>query len=117
MAELPDVIRKRHFHEDDLLQDVYPTDEIGQGRMSSQFLRGRAILTLRNDTATAINDKILDRAGGVTKTYHSTNKAEGDGEVDFQYPTEFLQGQTLSSLPTHELKLKETVPVMPLRKD
>ena len=48
-------------------------------------------------------------------TYYSTNTVMSEGEEQFQYPAEFLQHQNLSSIPPHELILKNNVPIMLLR--
>ena len=115
MIVLPDEITNRFFKEEDLCEDVYPTATLSDNNIDSAWLSERAILTLRNDTATAINAKITGRMGGQSKTYYSTNRASTDGEVEFQYTPEFLQSQTFASIPPHELNLKVNMPVMLLR--
>ena len=78
-------------------------------------MKERAILTLKNITAAALNKKILKRLAGEPKTYLSNSKAESDNGVDYAYPTEFLQSQDMASLCPHELTLKKHATVMLLR--
>ncbi|XP_031247631.1 uncharacterized protein LOC116105338 [Pistacia vera] len=80
------------------------------------YIRERAILIARNDTAHELNDYIIQKLQSESKTYYSSNstcKAAGtSNDDDILYPTEFLNSLMCSGMPKHELQLKIGVPIM-----
>ena len=111
LIELPKEIKARHFDEDALCEDVYPTAQISGENIDSHFLKDRAILTLKNTVAEDLSRKVLDRIGGESRTYLSNNSADST----FNYPAEYLNTVRLASLPPHELTLKKNAVIMLLR--
>ncbi|XP_031270601.1 uncharacterized protein LOC116129004 [Pistacia vera] len=83
------------------------------------YIKERAILIARNDTAHELNDYIIQKLQSETKTYHSSNstcKAGGTStDDDILHPIEFFNSLMCSSMPKHELQLKTRVPIMLLR--
>ncbi|GJR23423.1 DNA helicase [Tanacetum coccineum] len=79
----------------------------------------KAIVCPKNDTADAVNAKILSSVEGVTKTYLSRDEAIPMGgetsETDMLYPMEYLNTITFPGFPPHELQLKVGSPIMLLR--
>ncbi|GJW69018.1 DNA helicase [Tanacetum coccineum] len=70
----------------------------------------KAIVCPKNDTADAVNAKILSSVEGVTKTYLSRDEAIPIGgetsKTDMLYPMEYLNTITFPGFPPHELQLK-----------
>ena len=79
-------------------------------------LADTAILTPKNAEALKINDYVLDKLPGHKVTYRSEDQVVVEDPSDaLNFPTEFLNKMTPSSLPPHELNLKEGCIVMLLR--
>jgi hypothetical protein len=94
---------------------VYPD---GFDFSDTKALSERAILCPKNVTSLEMNEQILKRLPGETKTYTSidtVDEGENDANISLLYPTEWLYKQTPSGLPPHELNLKEGAIVMLLR--
>jgi hypothetical protein len=98
-------------------EKVFPFSVMQQARQDSAFFQDRAILTTRNDTVAQINDCILERMAGDTRTYEATDSVDvGEGEPNqTTIPIEFLRAQNPSSLPPAKLKLKVGCPIILLR--
>ncbi|XP_070678029.1 uncharacterized protein [Malus domestica] len=83
------------------------------------YLKERAIVTPRNDTAAGINDFLLGMVPGESRTYLSFDSVSSSTEnlenLDVLYPTEFLNQLDLPGLPHHKLVLKVGTPVMLIR--
>ncbi|XP_050110486.1 uncharacterized protein LOC126589277 [Malus sylvestris] len=83
------------------------------------YLKERAIVTPRNDTATKINDFVLGIVPGESHTYLSfdsvSSATENSENLDMLYPIEFLNQLDLPGLPHHKLSLKVGAPVMLIR--
>ncbi|XP_031275520.1 ATP-dependent DNA helicase PIF1-like [Pistacia vera] len=83
------------------------------------YIRERAILIARNDTAHELNDYIIQKLQLESKTCYSldnTCKAAGTpNDDDILYPTEFLNSLMCSGMPKHELQFKIGVLIMLLR--
>nr|XP_028954994.1 uncharacterized protein LOC114823729 [Malus domestica] len=83
------------------------------------YLKERAIVTPRNDTATEINDFVLGIVPGESRTYLSfdsvSSATENSENLDMLYPIEFLNQLDLPGLPHHKLSLKVGAPVMLIR--
>nr|GEX02196.1 DNA helicase [Tanacetum cinerariifolium] len=89
-----------------------------KGSVTCAF-REKAIVCPKNDTADAVNAKILSSIEGVTKTYLSRDEAIPMGretsETNMLYPMEYLNTITFLGFPPHELQLKVGSPIMLLR--
>ncbi|XP_050160334.1 uncharacterized protein LOC126633828 [Malus sylvestris] len=83
------------------------------------YLKERAIVTPRNDTATEINDFVLGIVPGESRTYLNfdsvSSATENSENLDMLYPIEFLNQLDLPGLPHHKLSLKVGAPVMLIR--
>jgi ATP-dependent DNA helicase PIF1 len=81
-----------------------------------ELLAQRAILCPKNDSVDEINNEILDRLDGQSKTYFSYDSIDDGTDEDFaNYPPEFLNSLTPSGMPSHELILKKGAIIMLLR--
>ncbi|GJT48530.1 DNA helicase [Tanacetum coccineum] len=82
-------------------------------------LQEKAIVCPKNDTADAVNAKILSTVKSTTKTYLSRDEAIPMGretsETKLLYPMEYLNTITFPGFPPHELQLKVGSPIMLLR--
>jgi ATP-dependent DNA helicase PIF1 len=82
------------------------------------FFRDRAILTIKNDTVTDINVRILTRLTGETRVYDTINSISFDTIEEGSKPNvfiEFLRAQNPSELPSARLELKIRALVICLR--
>ncbi|GJX49929.1 DNA helicase [Tanacetum coccineum] len=74
---------------------------------SATKLQDKAIVCPRNDTADAINNKILSMLSGTTRTYISYDEAiphgHDGGEVELLYPREYLNTLSFAGLPPHRV--------------
>jgi hypothetical protein len=79
-------------------------------------LSNRAILCPKNDTTSEMNNEIINRLEGESRTYLSidTVESENDSEI-LAYPVEVLNSLNLSGLPPHKLTLKKGCVIMLLR--
>jgi len=81
-----------------------------------ECLSDRAILCPKNDSTSEINDEIVERLEGVSKTYISIDTVESENDSErVAYPVEVLNSLTLSGLPPHKLTLKNGCIIMLLR--
>jgi ATP-dependent DNA helicase PIF1 len=78
------------------------------------YFQRRAILTTRNDTVADINDRILARMTGESKSYEGIDSVD-IREEETMIPIEFLRAQNPSSLPPAKLKLKVGALIILLR--
>ena len=74
-------------------------------------LEGSAILTTKNVDAYRINNAVLERflpgSDADTRVYKSIDEVMADDpSTAAEYPTEYLNSLTHTSLPPHELRLK-----------
>ncbi|CAN0925188.1 ATP-dependent DNA helicase PIF1 [Linum grandiflorum] len=83
------------------------------------FIKNRTIVTPTNKVVSEINEYVLSRIPGKTKTYYSSDSITTDvNQLDSiydAYPTEFLNTLSFNGVPEHELNLKLHTPVMILR--
>jgi hypothetical protein len=75
----------------------------------------RAILAPLNVDVDEINDKVLIRMPGEEKVYKSVDSMENDSNNQHLYPDEYLNSLNPTSLPRHELRLKENSVIMLIR--
>lgn len=81
-----------------------------------QTLAATVILATTNDTTLHLNDLIVNKLPGQSKTYLSADQAICDVEMEADnYPTEFLNSITPSGMPPHQLILKTRAIIMLLR--
>ena len=75
-----------------------------------------AILTPCNEPSFELNRRIIEKLDGDGKCYNSIDSVDCDTvEEARNYPMEFINNQTPSGMPPHELFLKVGTPVMLLR--
>ena len=110
---IPENLGKIVNNLDDLISSVYPDISRIQEK-SMDWLSERAILTSKNDTASEINDKLLDSFEGEVVEYKSVNTLLQSDEA-VNYPVEFLNSLNPPGFPAHKLRLKIGTPVMLLR--
>jgi len=80
------------------------------------FIKNRAILTLKNDDVDDINKKIVNIFPGQAQEFLSADSVEDQDFVHQNlYPVEFLNTLTPSGTPPHKLILKVGVPIILLR--
>jgi hypothetical protein len=90
----------------ELINFIYPGVDSVPPPPPKYFL-GRTILAPRNHDVAEINDKILDRMSGASRTYMSADSIEAeqgvDGPEEEPLPVELLRSLDASSLPPGEL--------------
>ena len=80
------------------------------------YIKNRAILTLRNDDVDDINEKIINIFPGNAQEFLSADSVEDENLVHQNlYPIEFLNTLTPSGTPPHKLVLKIGAPIILLR--
>jgi hypothetical protein len=80
------------------------------------YIKNRAILTLKNDDVDDINEKIVNIFPGQAQEFLSADSVEDKDFVHQNlYPVEFLNTLTPSGTPPHRLVLKVGVPIILLR--
>jgi PIF1-like helicase/Helitron helicase-like domain at N-terminus/Helicase len=101
------------------LDHIYPLHEIQRVDERTTFFRGRAILCTRNDTATKLNNTILQSLGGPQaeeKVYESADRVEDDDQgLGLELPPAYLATLSPSGIPPASLRLRKGTPVMLLR--
>ncbi|GJU45743.1 DNA helicase [Tanacetum coccineum] len=101
----------------ELINFIY--DEATLKTPTASAFQEKAIVCPKNDTADAVNARILSSVEGVTKTYLSRDEAIPLGreinETDMLYPMKYLNTITFPGFPPHELQLKVGSPIMLLR--
>jgi ATP-dependent DNA helicase PIF1 len=88
---------------------IYPIEQIQDITRNISFFRDRAILTIKNDTVTDINVRILTRLAGETRVYDTINFINFNTIKEGNRPDisiEFLRAQNPSGLPPARLELK-----------
>nr|GEV86403.1 ATP-dependent DNA helicase PIF1-like [Tanacetum cinerariifolium] len=92
---------------------------VGDGAHDDDYQKERAILTLRNDDAYAINAYMFKKLAGDTVTYNSADEickaSTNTLEQHNIYPIEFLNSLNFPSVPPHSLCLKKELPIMLIR--
>ena len=78
------------------------------------WLKERAILTAKNDTAANINNTLLQQLPAELVTYQSVDSVV-ELEDAVNYPVEFLHTLNPPGIPPHNLNLKVGAPIMLLR--
>lgn len=96
-----------------LIEKVYP-DLKNFPSKNSSWIRERAILTPKNDSASEINELILKKLSGNGVTYTSFDSVI-EVEDAVNYPVEFMNSVQVAGIPSHSLFLKVGAPIMLLR--
>eukprot|EP00889_Picochlorum_renovo_P006202 jgi/Picre1/33232/NNA_008557.t1 len=99
-------------------QHVYAGLQAKRGQDRDDFLKGTAVLVPKNDTATRINDSLLDALidGEEDRLFVSINGiTDGRHQRDDAYPEEYLASIKESGLPPHVIRLKVGAPIIALR--
>lgn len=94
-------------------------DEV-YGNIAENILTDRilysVILAATNEECSMINNDIINRIPGESKSYLSTDKVICDNELEVNnYPIEFLNSLSVSGLPPHKLTLKVNCVVLLVR--
>jgi hypothetical protein len=106
------VIEYKDEHSIDCLIDcVFP--DLDNNACSTQYMRERGILCMKNDYADEINARMIDRFPGKATVFYSSDLVDNDERNN--YPQEFLNSITPSGLPLHELRIKINCPLILLR--
>eukprot|EP00889_Picochlorum_renovo_P007393 jgi/Picre1/34423/NNA_001892.t1 len=99
-------------------EHVYAGLQAKRGQDRDDFLKGTAVLVPKNDTATRINDSLLDALidGEEDRLFVSINGiTDGWHQRDDAYPEEYLASIKESGLPPHVIRLKVGAPIIALR--
>lgn len=114
-VELPDGMVCRDC--DTLVDAIYP--EISGPTPPPQYFLERTILAARNGDVDGINENVLRRLAGESKTFLSADKvvceAGADDPINDAMPPEYLRSLDASGLPPGELTLKTGCPLILLR--
>lgn len=99
--------------EEDIVTKIFGkninTDEI-------ETLAGKVILTPKNDTATNLNNRVINKIIGKEVHYYSTDSVDEEStKAATFFPVEFLNQEQPSGMPPHHLILKQGVIVILLR--
>ena len=101
-----------------LISEVFDNldDNFYYNKDYADYIKDRAILTLKNDDVDDINEQIINAFPGVSQEFLSADSVE-DQELVHQnlYPIEFLNTITPSGTPPHKLVLKIGAPIILLR--
>ena len=94
---------------EDMLQSVYPSTQPGERNLmlDPETMSERCCLTPKNDFSHQINSLVLQQLNTDSRTYLSTDRVVTDDPNEAAaYPIEFLNVQTPSGMPLHNLELK-----------
>ncbi|GJR70890.1 DNA helicase [Tanacetum coccineum] len=101
----------------ELIDFIY--DEATLKTLTAGTLQEKAIVCPKNDTAGAVNAKILSSIGGSSKIYLINDEAipicRETSETEMLYPMEYLNTMAFPGFPPYELELKVGSPIMLLR--
>lgn len=102
----------------ELIDSVYP-NLLAPGNITDEYLHERTILAGRNDDVLTLNNLILAKFPGESKTYNSADKVQlergVDNEITASLSVEFLNSLNCASIPVSKLELKKGCPIMVLR--
>ena len=94
-----------------LIEEVYPN--ISNHVVDSTYMVGRGLITPRNEDVDKLSQKIIKNFLGRQKIYYSFDIVENDQHNLYQQ--EFLNSNAPRGLPSHQLTLKVSAPIMLLR--
>lgn len=113
-VKLPDDIVVNYTSDDSvdkLIDLVFPN--LPANCTSVEYMRGRAILSTRNEHVDKLNARMIGMFPGEDKVYYSHDSVDDDTHNN--YPIDFLNSITPNGLPPHELRVKKNCPVILLR--
>ncbi|CAI0475741.1 unnamed protein product [Linum tenue] len=119
LAQIPKLFLIQHEgnHIEAIADDIY--ESFDTNYMRPAYLKNRTIVAPRNATVSQINDYMMQRVPGDSKTYYSSDSllqsTDTSSTFDECYPTEFLNTLTFNGVSNHELTLKKNTPAMLLR--
>jgi hypothetical protein len=96
---------------DRLIDCVFP--DLNKNACSTQYMRERGILCMRNDYVDEINVRMIDRFLGKAMVFYNFDSVDDD--VHNNYTQDFLNSITLNGLLPHELRIKINCPLILLR--
>jgi ATP-dependent DNA helicase PIF1 len=102
-----------------LIDTVYPNlqylDNLPEDDIAMYFSE-RVVLAAKNTDVDSLNEIVLDRLSGESKTYHSVDEAfDEGGNRDNEVPREYLNSIMISGMPLHLTSLKAGSVVILLR--
>ena len=118
MIEIPDYLKSKSRSVDEFCNEIFPKlkKEYTKRSPSSwkDWLLSRAIICPTNVEAAEINQKLISQLPGQSWKYYSYDKILNKDQ-EHKFPTEWLNRQEKSSMPSHFLELKEGAPIMLIR--
>ena len=120
MIEIPDYLRSKSKSVDEFCNEIFP--DLRQKyeafkimpSLWKDWLLSRAIICPTNAEAAEINQKLITQLPGQSWKYYSYDKVLNQTQ-QHKFPTEWLNRQEKSSMPSHFLELKEGAPIMLIR--
>ncbi|XP_047264695.1 uncharacterized protein LOC124896875 [Capsicum annuum] len=97
--------------EDTLVKEIFPS--MDKNASGAKYMIERAILARRNKYVDQLNEKLIFKFPGESRTFLSFDSAEDD--TNNYYQEDYLNTLTPNGLPPHRLVLKKNAPIMLLR--
>ncbi|XP_059288818.1 uncharacterized protein LOC132042232 [Lycium ferocissimum] len=97
--------------EDALIRKIFPS--LDKNASCGKYMTERAILTSRNEYVDQLNEMLISKFPGESRTFLSFDSAEDD--TNNYYQEDYLNTLTPSGLPPHRLVLKKNARIMLLR--
>ena len=97
---------------DEVVDKVFDDFQANIG--NAEYFKSRILLAATNQIVNEVNDEMVEKLPGEVSTFCSVDTV-GDLDNSTMFPTEYLNGLSLSGLPEHELKLKVNTVVILLR--
>ena len=120
MIEIPDYLRSKSKSVDEFCNEIFPNLRQRYESIKTipslwkDWLLSRAIICPTNAEAAEINQKLITQLPGQSWKYYSYDKVLNQTQ-QHKFPTEWLNRQEKSSMPSHFLELKEGAPIMLIR--
>ena len=86
--------------------------ELQQNYKNSEWLCSRAIIAPTNKDVDMINEQMINQLPGEFQIFKSVYKVKKNSHL---FPLEYINKETPTGFPQHELKLKENAPIILLR--
>ena len=120
MIVIPDYLRSKSKSVDEFCNEIFPNLRQRYESIKTipslwkDWLLSRAIICPTNAEAAEINQKLITQLPGQSWKYYSYDKVLNQTQ-QHKFPTEWLNRQEKSSMPSHFLELKEGAPIMLIR--